>query len=92
MNEILLILIAIYVISGVCMWTWVSTAYSRGGIHHDTDSQEFKNLNKTDLIIELLITLIPVFNTFWAIINWTLFCPKKSKKNSLIERFFRIKH
>lgn len=77
--KILLICIFIYAISAYAQYSWIRSAYSKGGVWENASPSRG----------DLFITFTPIVNTFGFVVGWVFYPPKG---NSLsLGKFFNVK-
>ncbi len=78
---VILIFVAIYLLSVYAEYKWIQIAYSKGGVYEG---------HTLEADLATLVMWIPVWNTTWATLDWSLNYPRKKSKLNL-NKFFKIK-
>ena len=71
-----------YLLSVIITWNFIRIAHSKGGIY---------SYSKPDLM-DVLITFMPILNTFIGVVYWLCFPPNaKYKIDFRLNKFFNVK-
>jgi hypothetical protein len=74
------ILLAVYILSALLMWRYTHLAFSKNGIFYGVYPG----------VIDVILTILPIINTWACFVCWIGYYPTKNKEiNS--SKFFNIK-
>jgi hypothetical protein len=77
---IYIIAIAVYLLSVWLVWLYIKIAYSEDGRFHGLDTE----------MVDIVITVFPILNTYFAILVF-IFLPPKEIKNRNFNNLFKVK-
>jgi hypothetical protein len=78
----LVIMLFIYIVSVMSMYTWIKIAHSKGGYAEGTPVGTRS----------IMLTFLPLANTIASIMGWLFFYPAGSKdRERSLEEFFEIR-
>jgi hypothetical protein len=76
----ILVFVVVYLLSAYAEYKWIQIAYSTGG----------KYAGRTLVDMSTIVMWVPIWNTIWAILAWTISYPRQVLKRDL-NKFFKIK-